>query len=81
MIQQTWLFLLPHQPIESGEHQEPYSVENIPIAAIAIIAAVPHPKPRNSRELTRLPMTFGLLVSNVTRMIKGGAKTPLRTAE
>ena len=50
------------------------------MAAIAIIAAVPQPKKRIRGGLTRVPMTLGLLVSSVTRTIKGGARTPLRTA-
>ena len=72
---------MAHQQRGAAERFFYYKVKNIPIAAIVIITAVPQPKIRNKGELTRVLMTLGLLVSSVTSTIKGGARTPLRTAE
>ena len=58
-----------------------YIVTNIAIVARVMTTAVIQPMYRSVLELARLPITFLLLVSNVTRTISGGASTPLRTAE
>lgn len=56
-------------------------VANIPIAAAVITCAVAQLKYTNARELVRLPITFGLLISKTTRTTSGGARMPFRTAE
>jgi hypothetical protein len=55
-------------------------VANIPIAAAARIAAVAQPSHLSVGGLTRLPITFLLLVNSTTRTIKGGARTSFNTA-
>ena len=56
-------------------------VTNIPMDAAVIIPAAAHPIYRSGRELTRIPIILELLVSRTTRTIRGGASTPLSTAE
>ena len=58
----------------------PHIVANIAIAAAAIITAVAHPSHLSSQGLTRLPITFLLLVKSTTMTINGGARTPFNTA-
>src|SRR5882724_3688841 len=55
-------------------------VTNMPNAAADIIAAVDHPIKLVSFPLTRLPITFLLLDTNMIMTSKGGASTPLITA-
>ena len=56
-------------------------VTNIPMDAAVIIPAAAQPIYRSGRELTRIPIILELLVSRTTRTIRGGASTPLSTAE
>ena len=53
----------------------------MPTAAAVITANVAQPKFRSSREFTRAPITFWLLVSRRTSRISGGANNPLMTAD
>ena len=50
-------------------------------AAIVITAAQTHPSVLAVREFIRSPITFGSLLSITTSTTRGGAKTPLRTAD
>ena len=45
-----------------------------------MIAAVAQPSHLSTRGLTRLPITFLLLVKSTTRTINGGARTQFNTA-